>query len=142
MPTAAEQAQLRFIATDMVKVTERGVRQVTANVHKCLVSPVPIGTPVDTGYARASWVPRVGFPLETSVGIPGAEGVASARAAQQAGLNQVAGYRLVQGRVYITNNTEYINLLDLGRSQQTPAGFVERCIAMGIDRARSGSGIP
>lgn len=86
-------------------------------------------TPVDTGWARANWVPSIGTPSEGLAGnhkaISGAE--------QAAGTAEVAAYgKIDQGPIYLTNNVPYIQPLNDGHSQQAPAGFVQAAIARNL----------
>ena len=92
-------------------------------------------TPVDTGWARANWVARIGAPLvETQT--PGERTTAAARgreADSQASLAVVlSSYRLEGGAVYISNNVPYISRLNSGSSRKAPAGFVQRAIEKGV----------
>ena len=70
-------------------------------------------TPVDTGHARANWVPSVGAPH-----VGDDEG-----AAQSVGMAEVAAYKLGDGPLNIANNVPYIDYLLLGSSSQAPAGW-------------------
>lgn len=82
------------------------------------------GTPVDTGHARANWIPSVGVANTTEA--PG-----NSNAAYQAGVAQVASYKLGQGALWVSNVVSYITRLNYGSSTQAPALFVEAA----IDRA-------
>lgn len=95
-------------------------------------------TPVDTGFARASWVPSIGQVVEVSLLPGGHKGDAgSAGAAQQQGQALVISYKLGDGPMYITNQARYIEALNDGHSNQQPAGFVERAIAQGQQTAQA-----
>ena len=86
-------------------------------------------TPVDTGFARANWVPNIGQPAAGPVGSPSRVD----SSAQTSGLTTVAStYDITQGPVYVTNNVRYIERLNDGSSQQAPAGFVQLAIARAI----------
>ena len=132
MPTAQERRQIEVIVRDAGRLTERVVRGIALDLHGNLVE----ATPVDTGYARANWVPRVGRPQPRAVGTPGSGGVGAAQAAANGGVNQVLGYRLAQGRVHVTNNVPYIEALNAGHSPQAPAGFVQRSIRDAVRAVR------
>jgi hypothetical protein len=70
-------------------------------------------TPVDTGHARANWVPSIGAPhLGEDSG-----------AAQVAGQTAVFSYRLGDGPLCIANNASYIERLIGGSSSQAPSGW-------------------
>ena len=83
------------------------------------------GTPVDTGHARASWVPSVGAP---SSALP--DGTSSAD--HDAGVAKVLAYALGQGALWLANNAPYVNALNYGHSKQAPAGFIERAIDLAL----------
>lgn len=69
-------------------------------------------TPVDTGHARANWIPSVGVPADGEGGSAAhAAGVAAVLAA---GPNE---------DMFVTNNVPYIDRLIAGSSTQAPAGW-------------------
>jgi len=73
-------------------------------------------TPVDTGFARASWWKAVGVvgehPSPPSKGSIG-------------GLQRpLKGQVRLESSVFLANNTEYIERLEYGHSQQAPQGMV------------------
>lgn len=84
-------------------------------------SNVREATPIDTGFAAASWIDSVGEPVADA-----AADVAAALAAQSAGQVDVIGYRLGMGDVFVSNPTDYIEALNDGHSPQADAGFIER----------------
>jgi hypothetical protein len=101
------------------------VKMVTLEITDDLIT----ATPVDTGWARANWVPSIGSPVSSPSGTR--ENVSPAL--QQAGLATVAvGYKLSAGQVFISNNVPYIGALNGGSSPQAPAGFVQDSIKSGI----------
>lgn len=123
--------QVRMIVDDLEGYLGDVVQGVALEVHAELVE----GTPVDLGWARANWVPGVGGPGASSSAGKGS--VSSAQAAQAAGVARVAGYRLGQGAIHVTNNVPYIEVLNGGHSMQAPAGFVSMRIEAGLARARA-----
>lgn len=126
---ANEQEQIRRIVRELEGMTERVVAGVALEVHAELVED----TPVDTGWARANWVPNIGAPGPSSSDPTGSPG--SARARAQAGVARLSAYRLSQGKVHVTNNVPYIEALNAGHSKQAPAGFVEAAVDRGIQQA-------
>lgn len=123
----ANDTQIRAIVRDIGRVTEHVVRKVTLDVTANLVAT----TPVDTGWARANWVPAIGAPAETGLEdiTPTPDDAARARGQQQRALAGVAtGYKTSQGRVFVSNNVPYIGELNDGKSTQAPAGFVQQAI--------------
>ena len=93
-------------------------------------------TPVDTGFARTNWVPTIGAPFEGTAGNrEEAEAGILNPGPQEDGLNAIVHeYLLTQGKIYITNNVEYIVFLNEGSSRQAPAAFVQRTIVDAIRR--------
>ena len=124
----SDDPQIRAIVRGVTQQTERTMRAITLHLAAELIRH----TPVDTGWARANWVPRVGRPSDADVGRGGAERVPQAVAAQTAGRNAVLGYRLGQGNINVTNNVPYIEALNDGHSMQEPAGFVQRAIRSAV----------
>lgn len=92
-------------------------------------------TPVDTGWAKANWVPRKGSPATGTVGTR--EGVTTS--GQQAGVADISAGVHIGDTVFISNNVPYIGELNAGHSPQAPAGFVEAALeraVRGLDGVR------
>jgi hypothetical protein len=102
------------------------VRQLSVEIVANLIET----TPVDTGWAKANWVPSVGLPVirPGSFEPPDTLGIASARGQQTAGTLGLLSYTYTQGSVFISNNVPYVPRLNAGSSTQAPAGFVENAI--------------
>jgi hypothetical protein len=92
------------------------------------------GTPVDTGHARAAWIPAVGAPSLV-------EPVGADSSLASAGTAQVMGFKLGQGMLYLSNVAPYIGRLNNGWSQRAPALFVERAIATAMQTVRAKTGV-
>ena len=116
------------------RFTERLITKIVLDVTANLIET----TPVDTGWARANWVPNLSRPLiEDLSDVEPSSQAAAAKAAQQgqATATVATGYRLELGPVYISNNVPYIIFLNQGSSPQArPAGFVQRAIAKAVTR--------
>jgi hypothetical protein len=101
------------------------LRKKIASAAKALVLEIDKNlrkvTPVDTGHARANWVPSVGTPHETEVESTSKVGSAE----HSAGVTKVLAYKLEQGALYVSNNVPYIRTLNYGHSKQAPAAFIE-----------------
>jgi hypothetical protein len=109
------------IRADLTRTTENVVRFIVLGIARRLRSnPSRGGTPVDTGHARANWVPSVGDPFSS---------VVEADTAYASGAADVLSYQLGDGAAWVSNNVPYILALNDGWSKQQPAGFVERAIA-------------
>lgn len=128
MGTQADRIAAR-LTSHVEKSAKALVLAITANLIKA--------TPVDTGWARANWVPSIGEPVVAAVGAR--EAVSSAE--QQAGQAQVLSYKLAGGVLYVSNNVPYIRFLNYGSSSQQPAGFVEVAIARALQQVREKFGV-
>ena len=127
MPTADEQRQLRLIARELEGTVESAVKRVVFDVEANLIET----TPVDTGFARASWVPSRTEPFEGQIG-PSGEADSTA---QRRGERRVLSYKLRHGAAFVSNNAPYIVLLNQGHSRQAAPGFVQRAIAKAVREA-------
>lgn len=123
---------IRVVLRGLKEFTERVVRVIVLDATANLIED----TPVDTGWARANWIPSIGAPPSQPAGSP--TDVGAARAAQQQGVAQIAvGYTLEQGNVNITNNVSYIRPLNEGSSSKAPAMFVQSAIARALNNANA-----
>lgn len=102
------------------------VRQVALAADQAIV----VGTPVDTGRARANWIAQIGSASDAVLPEP-----ASPLGATQASLdnaeNIIRGY-LAGSSIHLTNNLPYIQRLNDGYSRQAPANFVENAILLAV----------
>lgn len=112
------------VVAALERVAESVVKQITLDATANLIET----TPVDTGFAKASWVPSIGSPSDAVGGEPGKV----SRSAQSRGLGELFTYRLSQGAVFIANNVRYIQKLNDGHSKQAPAGFVQAAISKAV----------
>lgn len=130
--------QIRRIISELEEVTAKAVTVITLEVAANLIEL----TPVDTGWARANWVPNIGGPFEAFVSefddddarkaaVPGQRGIQQ----QATGLLVAGGYNINQGAVYVTNNVPYIQVLNTGSSTQAPAAFIQNAIETGVNVA-------
>lgn len=121
---------ISFIVKDVERSAELIIKKITLDIHANLVrAPDEGGTPVDTGWARANWVPAIGTRFEGTSGSRAAVSDGDA----QAGIASVLGYKLAQGRVIISNNVPYIGGLNEGTSRQAPAAFVQAAIVKAVE---------
>lgn len=134
--------QIDFIVADLDRFTRGEVIALALNVNANLRSSPPLGTPIDTGWASANWVPSVGEPFidaaETKDPTPG-QVAARARMAER-GVNEVLSWRNQDGPIFSTNNVPYIGALNNGHSGQSPAGFVQAAIEKAIRMTYSRAG--
>lgn len=124
MPTTmrAFATNLKRLAEGLEERTGRLVEEVAERVHGTLV----LGTPVKTGNARSNWLVGVGTPRSGTVPIRSevetiTDGAATIRGRVKGDIE-----------VNITNDVDYILLLNAGSSRQAPAGFVEKAVVVGV----------
>lgn len=119
------QRQIAAAMRQVRRVASRAVAKVTLDVEANLIET----TPVDTGWARANWVPSVGTPFRGPAGSrEQAEAGSVNTGAQAAGEARVAAYDVRQGPAFVSNSVPYIEDLNDGTSQQAPAGFVQAAV--------------
>lgn len=126
--------QIEFIIDDLSRFTEREIVALALNVDSNLRANPPLGTPVDTGWAAANWIPSVGDPeyLPSSQRDPTPADIAARRRAGEQGLNEVLAWRIEQGAIFVTNSVPYIAPLNAGHSPQSPAGFVQNALEVAV----------
>lgn len=126
---------------------EKTVRQVAFAIDRELVRRTPVGNPDlwkvnagkvrgDPGYvgadytggrARANWLPSLETPSTEVVEEPDPSGAGPINKMAQV----TAAYKLGQ-KIWIVNSLPYIQRLNEGHSTQSPAGFVEAGIQVGV----------
>lgn len=136
--------QIDFIVADLDQFTRGEVIALALNVNANLRDAPPLGTPIDTGWASANWVPSVGEPF-TDSGVERVRdptpGMVAARAAEaQKGTNDILSWRNGDGPLFSTNNVPYIQPLNNGHSAQSPRGFVQAAIEKAIQMTYSRAG--
>lgn len=112
--------------------------KVCARLATNAVAELVEATPVDTGWARANWIPSLGRPVVQVVGTPDAPSTA----AQAAGLAEVFTFTLDHMAIFVSNHVPYIARLDAGHSQQAPAGFVRLALARAVLASGNGQLTP
>lgn len=114
------------------EATREKIVDVTLRFHGTLVSNPPKGTPIDMGWASANWFISVGGPTQGNTGTPTGMGDVAARDAQQSQsvAEFISTYRNATTLpvVHVGNNVPYINRLNNGWSDQSPAGFVNQAV--------------
>ena len=126
--------RVRVVVAGLNRFVEQIIKKLVLDIVANLqAAPSEGGTPVDTGWARANWVPHIGSSLDTTAGTRVEAEAGQLSGASAAGVAQVATeYKLARGPVHISNNVPYILKLDAGSSKQAPAGFVRRGIIKAI----------
>ncbi len=95
-------------------------------------------TPIDTGKAKSNWLVSTWGPLggirePFSYGFRGSTKHANEQATIADGTYRINQYRITFGmeKIYLTNNLDYIEMLELGSSKQAPTGFVDLAMIRG-----------
>ena len=124
-------------AAEIGREIERFVERLMTKITLDIIANLVETTPVDTGWARANWIPELG--LTDVPPAPRAEDqlVGSAKGAQSAAASSVISGYTFPGIIQVGNGVPYIGALNDGHSQQAPAGFVQRAInkALTVDLA-------
>lgn len=103
------------------ELAQRLTLKITSNLQEA--------TPVDTGWARANWVPSIGQPFRGFAG--SREKINGSLTAE--GVAKVAtSYQFSQGPIYVSNNVPYMRYLNEGSSLKAPAGFVQAAVQKAI----------
>lgn len=128
-----DQRQIRIVVGELERFSSKAIVALVLDITANLIE----STPVDTGWARANWVPASGaaiFGLATPSARDSRKSAATTQGAkQQTALAAiVVGYKLKQGPVFIANGVPYIVRLNEGSSQKAPEGFVQAAIASGV----------
>lgn len=111
------------LQAQLAAAVRRETINVTLNIRNMLIADPPQGTPIDTGFASNNWWFEVGRPAP-SPRTPTVGGEARMAADTVA----IQSITIDGSTMHLTNNAQYIGLLNDGSSSQTPQGFVERAI--------------
>lgn len=128
--------QIDVILADLDNYTEGEVVALAMNINANLRDNPPIGTPIDTGWASANWIPAIGTPFQDpgAGGEPSESEISSRASMASQGLNDLLSYRLSDGPVFSSNNVPYIVALNEGHSDQSPSGFVQAAIERAVNQ--------
>jgi len=104
----------------MRRITSRyqqRTHQIVGIVRLELSSKIILKTPVDTGTARTSWIPTLGYYSNNTT--------------ERSSLNEVqqVAFNDLNKTFYLINNLPYIKRLEYGWSKQAPQGMVRLSIA-------------
>ncbi len=132
----------RVVITSLERFLEGVIKKLTLDIVANLLRPSSEGgTPVDTGWARANWIPSLtalasNVPAPQPGGddknatisaVPGQEGQQESSSALIA-----STYRLPMGSITIANNVPYITKLNGGSSKKAAKGFVQAAIRRAV----------
>lgn len=120
---------VRVVVSDLDAFVTKFIKRLALNINAELIQR----TPIDTGWARANWVPNIGAPFQATAGTRAdAEAGSVNKAAQQEGLAKIATAYKTGPTIHQTNNVPYIERLNAGSSQQAPSGFVQIAILAAV----------
>jgi hypothetical protein len=132
--------QVAFIIADLDLFTRGEVVALMLNIDANLRENPPLGTPVDTGWASANWLPSVGKPMivDSDKAEPTPADIAQRAQMAEQGRNAVLAWKPADGALFSTNSVPYIEPLNAGHSpQQATPGFVGRAIEQAIKETYS-----
>lgn len=126
-------SRMARIASNVAEHADQAVRKAALACDQAVVT----STPVDTGRARANWIPALDVASSDVLDAPESPGVA-AQQAIDAAQSVAAGYDGDRhASIHITNNLPYIERLNDGWSAQAPAGFVQTGVQAGVAAVKS-----
>lgn len=109
------------VTAEFLRALQKEIKIIALDINEGLIDK----TPVDTGWAKANWIPSIGTPFEGPVGARDSFDTGE----QELGMAAVASqYQLSDGPVFITNNVPYIEALNAGHSPDAPAGYIEAIV--------------
>ena len=111
------------LQAEIDQFVRKEVVTIVFNIRNMLIADPPEGTPIDTGFASNNWWFNEGGPAN-SPSVPTEGGAARI----QSDTVKIQSITLNGQPLHLTNNAQYIGLLNDGYSDQTPANFVERAI--------------
>ena len=114
---------VRVVVKSLDGFAEKIVKRLALNVTANLIET----TPVDTGWARANWIPQIGSPRTKTAGTQATVD----RSLQANGQIAILGYELGPS-IHISNNVPYIKKLNSGTSAQAPAAFIQSAILRAV----------
>lgn len=119
------------VVAALERTVARTVTKISLDIVANLVrAPSEDGTPLDTGWASANWIPaiRSASRFDGDRYLPDEGDVAEAKGEQQQGQAKLLTYRLGQGSVFVSNNVPYVPKLNDRGGKETQPGFIERAI--------------
>ncbi len=137
-------ATLQVVVANLDDFIDDVMKKIALDVVANLAAaPSEGGTPIDTGWASANWVPEIGAVRRGTAGSRPSNLQAGAnnasRSDQDRGTARVAAtYKHQQGDIIISNNVPYIVDLNDGSSSMAPRGFVQSGIARAVKGASRG----
>lgn len=134
---------ISLVMNRRAKQMSRNVSRIVKAVAGSIDRNVVLDTPQDTGAATSNWLVSVDAPL-TGVIPPYAPGMklgkgfpGNTNAAIQQGKVAIGSFDIkINNAIFISNNIDYIGLLNDGRSIQTKPLFVQRSIQLALSEIK------
>ena len=128
MPDFANFARrMRQIAREFEEGSNRAIIEAAVRADQLLV----LGTPVDTGRARANWQVNIGSPILAQLEQEDPSGTETI----SRNTARIRSRRSEQS-IFISNNVPYIVRLNEGSSSQAPAMFIQTAVATAVGSIR------
>jgi hypothetical protein len=126
----AAPAQFAKKIRQLGRAVEANSSTLVRTVANTIAERVITGTPVKTGQAKSNWIANLDGPAIGTIppiDKTGAGAISNAK-------HIIDGYSGEKNSsIHITNNLDYIGILNQGYSNQAPAAFVEIAILAGSD---------
>jgi hypothetical protein len=125
---------------DFNKDIKKRINRYKINLAKFILWFLIKSTPVDTSTALSNWIVGLGKQRDRKieahkVGVDGSTQDISAGIAMSLG-GAIIQRAKVGEIVYITNNVDYIELLNMGYSVQAERHYIERCVSDAIEQMK------
>lgn len=116
---------------------EDATKRLTQSTAKAGLRTVVYGTPVDTGRAANNWVVTINMAFPGYINTGNYSDPAQVVGQGYAVIDSLDTKRNTKDNaIYIVNNAPYIELLNSGRSNKKPAGFIERAMDIMANRVK------
>lgn len=124
--------KLRQLGKDLNRRVKSGLIRLNGEIDTRtvkLAKNLMEATPVDTSKALSNWQVSLNFTPPTTIGanVDGFQGT-SAEASKQIAISKIKfklSTRRFSDTIVLYNNTDYLEALNDGHSEQAPAGFIE-----------------
>ena len=125
---------LSQLRKDIAKEITEVVKDVAKEVFEAVREPAPLGTPVDTGWARAGWRINISTPTPGEVADKGDVTTSNSEAMQSLAAFLGMGDLTKIDHIFVDNRVPYIGKLNYETARQSPKLFVEKAIQRGVNK--------
>lgn len=122
------------------KDVKKRINRFKINFAKTILFLLVERTPVDTSKALSNWIVGLGKQKDRKIEAHKI-GVSGSTQSISAGVTMSLGGAIIQRAkvgeiVYITNNVDYIELLNMGYSTQAERHYIQHCVADAVERMK------